>query len=102
MFPSLTHSGSCSTRTSGYCDALAAELPVGGRPAPIQQPGLREQEHAHTHRPEPADLTRRLPQPGRERRVAHRATAQSANEEHGVECAFDPVEMLLGDEGQYT
>src|SRR5205085_7394002 len=81
---------------------LAAELPVGGRTAAIQQPGLREQEHTYTYGPEPPDLSRRLLQPGGQRRVTHRAAAQSTDQEYGVADAFDLVEVMPGHERQHT
>jgi hypothetical protein len=81
---------------------LAAELPVRGRSAPVQQPRLREKKGADAHGAEPPHLGRPLLQPGRQRRVTHRSSAQSADQEHGVALAFDPVDAMPGDEGQHT
>ena len=103
MLPSLTHSGSCSTRTRGVARRqLAPELPVRGRPAAVQQPGLGEQEGADTHRAEPPHLARHLLQPRGERRVTHRSGAQPADQEHGVARALDPVEVMPGHERQHA
>src|SRR5882724_1036932 len=82
------------------CRHFAAESPMRGRPAVIEQPRLGEQESADTYSTQPAHLCRNLLQPGREIRVTYRSTAQSANHEHRVAGAFDSVEVIFGDEGQ--
>src|SRR5713101_2053104 len=82
------------------CCHFAAESPMRGRSAVLQQPRLGEQKSADTYGTQPAHFCRHLLQPGRERCVAYRSTAQSANQQHRITSAFDSVEMILGHEGQ--